>query len=261
MTETTELDVAHAAMEAAPEDDLARLRFYERLAGGEVFLLLTEEAVGDSIAPELFEVEDQRFVLVFDREDRLAAFAGTVAPFAALSGRALAEMLAGQGIGLALNLDVAPSAMLLPAEAVDWLAATLANAPQEAEARPVEVTAPGALPEALLLALDRRLASAAGLAEVAWLAGVTYADGRRGHVLAIVGSVLGAERAIAATVGEALTFSGLEAGEIDVTFLTPTDPLIDRLARVALRFDLPKPARATAPSAPGMDKNRPPRLR
>ena len=49
MTEMTPLDTVHAAMEAAPQDDAARLRFYERLADSELFLLLTEEAQGDNI--------------------------------------------------------------------------------------------------------------------------------------------------------------------------------------------------------------------
>ncbi len=43
MTDLTPLDTAHAAMEAAPADDAARLRFYERLADSEMFLLLSEE--------------------------------------------------------------------------------------------------------------------------------------------------------------------------------------------------------------------------
>ncbi|MEM6312391.1 MAG: SseB family protein, partial [Pseudomonadota bacterium] len=121
----TDLDNAHAAMQAAPDDDTARLRFYERLADTELFLLLAGEPDGDRVEPALFEVENQQFALVFDREERLSQFVGRVAPYAGLPGRALAQMLAGQGVGLALNLDVAPSAMLIPAEAVDWLVATL----------------------------------------------------------------------------------------------------------------------------------------
>jgi hypothetical protein len=64
--------------------------------------------------------------------------------------------------------------------------------------------------------------------------------------------------------GEALTFSGIEAGEMDVVFLSSTDPVLPSLARVALQFDLPSPdplALAAAPSAPGTDPMRPPRLR
>lgn len=268
MTEMTqdapsELDQAHAAMEAAPDDDVARLRFYERLADSELFLLLAAEAQGAQVTPDLFTVEEQEFALVFDRVERLAAFVGKVAPYAALSGRGLARMLAGQGIGLALNPDVAPSAMLLPAQAVDWLAQTLSHAPSETLARPREVAAPRGLPEALLTGLDRKLAMAGGLARAAYLVAVTYDDGARGHMLAFVGALEDARGALAAAAGEALTFSGIEAGAIDVTFVEQSDPFAARLARVGLRFDLPtqEPRASRTPAAPGMDPDKPPRLR
>ncbi len=118
MSDETPLDMSHAAMEAAPNDDAARLRFYERLADSEMFLLLTKETEGDQISPEIFDLGDASFVLVFDRIERLAQFVGKPAPYAALSGRVIAQMLAGQGIGLGVNLEVAPSQMLIPPEAV-----------------------------------------------------------------------------------------------------------------------------------------------
>ena len=40
MSDLTRLDAAHAAMEAAPEDEGARLDFYAQLAASELFLLL-----------------------------------------------------------------------------------------------------------------------------------------------------------------------------------------------------------------------------
>ena len=133
MTEQSELqtplDIAHGAMDAAPEDDAARLKFYERLADSEMFLLLTKEAIGDQISPEIFDLGDASFVLVFDREERLSAFVGKAAPYVALSGRVVAQMLTGQGIGLGVNLEVAPSQMLIPPEAVVWLCETLAHTP------------------------------------------------------------------------------------------------------------------------------------
>ena len=257
----TELDQAHAAMEAAPEDDVARLGFYERLADSEVFLLLGEDAANDQVTPELFEIEDQRFALIFDREERLSQFVGRVAPYAGLPGRALAQMLAGQGIGLALNLEVASSAMLIPAEAVDWLVQTLDNAPAETEARLVEIAPPGNLPEAVLTGLDRKLAKAGGLARCAYLAAATYDTGAKGHVLAFVDAQDGAERALAGAASEALTFSGIDAGVMDVVFVRAGDPLTARLDNVGLRFDLPEPEAPQQPGAPGMDPDHPPKLR
>ena len=121
MTELTPLDSAHAAMEAAVGDDAARLRFYERLADSELFILLSAETNGDQIEPDLFEVEGVSYVLVFDRETRLTEFVGHVAPYAALSGRAIAAMLAQEQLGLGLNLEVAPSSILMPPEAFPFL--------------------------------------------------------------------------------------------------------------------------------------------
>jgi len=44
IAQMTPLDQAHDAMENAPADDAARLRFYDRLAGTELFFLLASHA-------------------------------------------------------------------------------------------------------------------------------------------------------------------------------------------------------------------------
>lgn len=263
MTDDTLLDQAHTAMEAATEDETARLRFYEVLAASELFLLLAAEPDGENVTPELFEVGDTGFVLVFDREERLAQFVGRSAPYAALSGRVVAGMLADQGLGMGVNLEVAPSSILLPPEAMAWLSETVAEAPAEVEARAQEFHPPRGLPEALLTALDARLASAAGLADMAYLVETTYDSGAKGHLLGVIDAVPGAEGALARAVSEVLRFSGLEAAALDVGFFRASDPVAARLARVGLRFDLPKPeAPAQVPgAAPGRDPDKPPRLK
>jgi hypothetical protein len=256
----TLLDAAHAAVSADPENETLRLRFFERLADGELVLLLEREAVGESLAPRVFDLEDGPVVLVFDREERLAAFSGGIAPYAALPGRVIAGLLKGQGIGLGVNLGVAPSSMLLPPEAMDWLATTLEETPQEVEAAPEEFLPP-AVPEPVLSALDAKLARAGGLATAAILAAVVYRGGRRGHVLAILDATEGAEGPLARAMGEALVFSGIEAGTLDVVFLATASPVARAMARVGLRFDLPVPQAAENPAPPGLDPSRPPKLR
>ncbi|THD76354.1 SseB family protein [Thalassobius vesicularis] len=263
MTEHTPLDAAHAAMIADEGNDAARLRFYERLADSELFLLLTEEPSGENISPEVFEVQDQAFVLVFDREERLADFVGKTAPYAALSGRIVAGLLAQQGMGLGLNLEVAPSSILIPPQAVAWLDETLGNAPDEAEARITEVTPPVGMPENLLSGLDAKLATAAGLAHSAYLVGVIYENGVRSHLLAFVDAVPGAEGALAKAVSEALTFSGIEAGALDVSFIRASDQKAAVFAKWGLQFELPVPeeAQEIGRVAPGTDPSKPPILR
>lgn len=262
MSDPTPLDLANAAMEGAPEDDALRLRFFERLADAELFVLLDGEPVGDTVTPRLFPVEGTTFVLAFDRAERLSAFADGPAPYAAMSGRVLAEMLAAEGLGLGLNLEVAPSAQLLEPGAIAWLNETLGQTPVETEARPAEVAPPGNLPRALLSALDTKLALAQGLAHSAWLAEVTYEGGTRTHLLAFVDALPDAQPSLARAVSEALTFSGIEAGTLDVAFFQASDPLCAALARHGLRFDIPAAREArTAEVNVGLDPAKPPKLR
>jgi len=259
MTDETALDRAHAAAE---NDEAQRLGLYRTVAESELFLMLADEAEGDAITPEVFEVDGTGYVLAFDREARLAAFAEREVPYVGLSGRALSGMLSGQGLGVALNPEVAPSAMLLDPEAVAWLAQMVGEAPGTHEARITEVAPPTGLPEALLPALDAKLASAAGLAPLAYLVSVAFESGARGHMLGIVDAVPGAEEALAQAVREALIFSGLEAAALEVGFFRGSDAMAARLSRHGLRFDLPEPAaRAEAPRAPGRDPEAPPILK
>ncbi len=265
----TALDDAHLAMTAPGDDaaDAARLRYFAALADAELVVMLDDLAEGaDDVTPRIFDLEEGPVVLAYDGEDRLSAAAGGPAAYAALPGRAVARQLAGRGIGLGINLGSGAGEFLLDPAAVDWLARVLDHAPVAAEARPESFSAPKGLPEILLTALDRKLARASGLARAVLIAGVRYGDGRQGHMLAFLDALPAAEGALARAAAEALTFSGIDAGEIDVTFLAGTDQATLAMARVALRIDLPEPDSAerghgSAPRAPGSDPDRPPILR
>ena len=250
----TPLDRAHQRAEKTGET-ADRLAFWERFAEAELSLLLSGPPEGQRVHPRLFDLDGTNHALAFDRADRLAAFAGE-APTATLSGRALARLLAREGLGLGLNLEEAPSAQLIAPEAMAWLAETTAQAPVEDAARIEEVGPPGALPDRLLVALDAKLPTMAGLARTAYLAGVRYEGGSRGHVLAFVDPVPGAEGDLARAVNEALVFSGLEAGALDVTAVRAAQPIAASLARHGLRIEIAMPKDAPARPADG-----PPRLR
>ncbi len=260
----TPLDHAHLATEQDPDDIPARMQFYARLTEGELFVLLEREAQGDQIAPRLFPLDDGPIVLAFDLESRLSDFTGMPAPYAAMSGRVLVQMLAQDGtLGLGLNLGDAPSARVLPPEVLAWLADTLSEAPSEMDAQITELRAPHGLPDLLLGALDNALRRMAGLARLAYLAGAVFDGGRRGHVLAFVDTVEGAEPSLARAVQNALALSGLDAGALDVTFIAANDLRAADFARVGLRVDLPaaEVGAKVDVTAPGMDPGKPPRLR
>jgi len=262
MTEQTPLDLAHQTMNANPEDTAARMRFFERLADSEVFLLLQKEATGDDLLPEIIEDDGVKYVLVFDREERLADFVGDSAHHAAVSGRVVAAMLAGQGVGIGLNLGVAPSSILIPAQAMEWLCEMLEFAPDEISEKPVSINPPTGLPEQLLQALDAKLATAASMAKSAYLVSVAYENGRKSNMLAIIDAVPAAQGAMAKAINEALSFNAEEDAQLDVVFFQADDPVCALFKRVGLRFDLPEPKLETGKiSAPGSDPDSPPILR
>ncbi|MDR6264448.1 SseB family protein [Roseobacter sp. N2S] len=259
----TLLDTAHAAMEAAPEDTTKRMAFYERVTDSELFLVLETEPVDDKFIPAVFEVEAEKYALVFDTDARMSEFTQAATPYLAASGRQITAMLAGKGIGLGVNLAVAPSSMLLPATAVDWLQQTLGAGPEAQEATPSAIYPPGQLPETLISALDAKMATMAGMAKYAYLAQIEYENRPRSHVLAFIAAIPEAESAMASAISEALTFSGIEAGSLDVIFLTAQNPLSGSLAKHGLRFDLPEPPKQKERRVeiPGSDPDKPPILR
>jgi hypothetical protein len=277
--ETTPLDAAHAAMDADTSDDASRLRFFQRLADSELLLMLESEPGGAELEPYLIEIDNpdtaniDRFALVFDREARMGSFAaqttGQPMPYAALPGRVIAAMLAEQGIGLALNLDVAPSSALIPASAMAWLADVLAQDPEGENDTLISIAPPVGLPDALIEGLEEKLVSAAGLASHAVFARGTWTGGREGWLLAFIDAAHGAERALARATHEALLFSGTDLASVDVAFFASDDPICEPLDHVGLRYDFPDPEAAgrdedgvvETPAGPGLDKDKPPILR
>jgi len=261
------LDMAHAAMAADPADEAAALRFYRVLADAPLLMLLEREASGGRVDPRVFDLEAGPVLLAFDRAERLAAMGQGPLPYAELPGRVIAQQLAGQGVSLGLNFGSgAASETMLPPEALDWLAQMTDTAPpQEVEARPESFFTPRDLPDTLQQALSFTFQAAPGLARAAYLAGVRYDDGRHGHLLAILDAHPEAQAPLAQAVAEAIGFSGLDAAEIDVAFLATDDPGASGVIRAGLMFEFPPdpdpgPMRP-APSPPGSDPDRPPRLR
>lgn len=264
MQAETPLDRAHAALTASAD---AEALFYRALLDAVLFVLLESEARDETLVPRVFQLEGGPVILAFDSEERLATLDAGPVPYAALPGRVIVSQMAGQGLGLGLNLGTGVgSEMLLPPDALVWLSQHLGQSPHLVTALPEQFHA-ARLPEQLRAMLAHGFAGAPGLADRALLAGVRYGDGRQGHLLAIVDAKPGSEQALTHSVAESLAFSGLDAAELDVAFLAGDDPVLLRIAAVALQFELPvlqaTPATppTTPPGAPGMDPNRPPKLR
>lgn len=260
----TILDQAHAAMMDDPENEPARLKFYERLASSQLFMALEEEPTDDNIKPMFLPLEGITYALVFDTQIRMGEFTKEATAYVSMPGRKIVEMMAGQGIGIALNMPTAPSAMLMPAEAVDWLAAMLGQGTEQMEARPTALHPPVNMQERLVAAVDAKLAGMAGMAKTAYLAEMEYENRPRTPVLAFIDAPAEAQASMAAAIGEAVSFSGDENAVLDVVFLNSSDDIITSFDGVALRLDLPQipePKERPAPKAPGSDPDNPPNLR
>lgn len=256
----TPLDHAYHEMQNQPEDAARRLAYYRVLASSELFLLLVEEPVGDQITPQIFPVDAGNFVLAFDRADRLSAFAEGAAPFASMSGRKLAEMLNGQGFGLGINLDDTGQGMLLPENGIAWLCETLDNEAQEQTAQPKSFRTPFDADASFLEALDARLATCGGLADCAYLVGVTYENGDNSNLLGFVDAIPEANGALKSAMVEAVSFRATETS-LDVAFFEAGAPVIQHLEAAGLKFQLPKAAAAQVNAPPGSNPDRPPILR
>ena len=255
----TVLDDLYAAMQVGGEAQA--LAFWHALADAELFLVLEAEAVGEVMAPRVFDLADGPLLLVFDCEERLAGFAAQPVPYAALPGRVVAGQLVGQGLGLGLNLGSgAASEAILAAEAMEWLALMLTQEePGVLEARIVRLTAPH-LPGGLMAGLVGLLPDGAQGA----LALAEYAAGGQGHMLALVGLAAQDEARMARAVTEALAFSGLDAAALDVVFLED-GALFQRIVKAGRVLEpVARAVKVEAPvqrQGPGTDPARPPRLK
>lgn len=269
-----DLDQAAALMAQEGAGDKAgpaTLGFYHALAQAELALLLAQERQGDDLAPQVFDLAAGRLVLGFDSIDRLAAWAQDMGlgpqPYASLPGRVVAQHLAQAGnLGLGLNFGAGTaSEMVLPPQAMAWLSQMLDLAPMPDMAQIAQLLPLGDVPAGLGGVLARAVAGAGGLATHAVLARVQYRGGGLAHILAFFGADPRAEAALAHSVAEALSFSGLEAAALDVIF--PSDATPTAQAILAKGRDIPLPAppqpepKASQPHPPGMDPLAPPKLR
>lgn len=263
MTETA-LDRAHARMLAAGESEPARRGFFAALAAAELVVVLEAEVEDNAatIRPLTLETEQGRLILAFDTEARMADFLGRGAPTATMPGRQLARMLAPAGLGIALNPEVAPSAILLPAEAMVWLAEVAPAAAELRQARIAGIAPPRTADPALLDALDARLAMLSGLSPRAALAEAAHADGSTALVLGLWDVPEAGQSAASAALAEALSLSGLPGTALDVVFVDSDSDFAARLLRQGLVYDIPAPAATVGtPAPPGSDPARPPKLR
>jgi hypothetical protein len=202
------------------------------------------------------------YVAAFDTEERLAAFAGRIAPYAALSGPDARAAPRPRGLGLALNPE-APRPPDAPAARRGGLARRRARGATgrgdgaarggASAGRPARRAPRRARRQARHGHGASRATPGSPPSPMPAAARPSPRGRRRG--------ALGAEPAIARADRRGADLLGSGGRELDVDFLPMADPAVARIAKVGLRFDLRRRSRRAAPARPGMDPDRPPRLR
>ena len=250
------LDALYAELQAGGDG----MAFYRALADAELFLLLETEAEGEVVLPRVFDLAEGPVLLAFDSEERLAAFADGPLPYAALPGRVIAGQMAGLDLSLGLNLGSgAASEVILHPEALEWMVQMLDQAPPRTAVEQIAGFEAPVVPKKVLKTLPAALSGA----ERAYLVGVRYRSGRREQLLAVIGVAERDEARVARAVNEALAFSGIDAGAMDLAFVTAEDGVLARMAGLALVFEPPlAPAKAqVGPKQAAKRKLGPPILR
>ena len=257
----TPLERTIVMLESTPDDPTRFSAVIERLADAEVFLALEVATLEAEVKPKTVWLKAQEYVAIYDTELRLAESVGGEAEYLSVSGRALVQMLMGQEVGIALNPGTTAIGYVFEPETLHWLAQSLDERPNEIAQQISEVSAPPVLTPKALDALSVKLTAAQGLAEYACLVEATDSEEHKNPMLCFVGLVPDAQADLAKLVQEYLQFSEQDCAPWDVTYFTPDHGMVQKLLKVGLRFDLPKPEVAVEQPAPGTTPGQPPILR
>lgn len=239
----TRLDAAWKASAQAPDDDAAAARFMDVLLAEPLFCPIWEDEDGEEpedLAPKMVEINGADTMLLFDSEERLAAYVDEPTAFVALPGRAFFQLVAGQDVQFAINLDVAPSSTILGVEAVRALAELAVAGEAEIEHEgAVQIAPPVGAPEQMIGVLANRIAAAGALVADAWLVAMAAEDEAVSRFAVGLSPAEGAsEEALAALGGELAQLGGsfLDGGVLDVAVLTADSGLLALMRRHGLRL-------------------------
>ena len=254
----TNIDRAHAAMTAGGETEL--ISFYRSVADSELHIILEEANPTEVAEPRLQMLDGSQYVLAVDQKDRIFGLAGEGAPTSRIYGRDLFNLIRGRGIHVAINIGVAPSEMVIPDHAIDWICEMLDDdeekaldpAVASAAEKLVPATqngkfkallAPHNIPDTLLVMLNEKLHHVAKFIDTALLLRAEYVDRPSGFVIAFSGVEEAHREIVTVSVTEALVAARRNDLVLDIVFLQEDDPSLVRLSRLATHL-IPKGTRS-----------------
>lgn len=266
MSAATRLDAVFVSAMAAKEDS-AMGAFYDALAATTLYMPIDGDPEGDEPQPMALELEGGPTLLVFDTEERLAEFVERPTGYAAAPGRTVIEMAARVGAQIGVNLGPSPSATLLPADVVAWIAEALTMPVEIRDFSKVMLSPPEAPEEGLLEALAERLAEFADVIAEAWLVGAETGEGPAGMVLIATPApqVPAQDEDLAAALSEGISRAvqfatpGVRPPDLALVEEGAKPLMVARRVGIGLHAVAQEPNQA--PAAPGSNPSKPPKLR
>ena len=252
------MDKTYAHMLASPESDTAGLRFYEAFCDTNLSVLVNAD-----LSMQVFETSQGKIILAFDTEERVAEFVDQPTEFIKMPGRELVTQLRGTDTGIGLNLNVAPTSQILTPEILAWISELLSVDSTLLVDQVAGFSADCQLSAEDRTALTDRLANFAGRVEAAYLCGVTYTDGAMADALFIVDCDPTIEADLFTAMIETQKFAKEDVADLAIKFISSSSPALLEIRRHGDELHLPKPIVTPAfqPTAPGMDPDKPPKLR
>lgn len=195
-----------------------------------------------SISPQIFELEGEETAMVFDTEERLAAWAEGPTDYVGMPGRSLFLMFDGRE-QIALNLGVAPSSTILSCDDVAALNAHATHEGNEAEEVPagteITVGPVESMDEATVAALVARLAGLrADVAEAVLFSLKIREDDTPRMILGVVPVSLADANETARRVAETVSRIGPSAEGLEVAAMAGDGPVISKARELGLRLPM-----------------------
>lgn len=170
--------------------------FYNAFLNATIFIAIADSPTSEStkragsnetISPIIIESNGEKYIMLFDTKERLAAWAKSKVGVAALPGHAIVEMM-GTDCHWALNVGTDHVKTFVPDE-IAWLKRNLTKA--QAESVPAGtkmlIGAPAKIPSGLVEALKNTISSRNPEVKSAYLGQVVYArDGDRPHLALVI---------------------------------------------------------------------------
>lgn len=254
----TRLDVVYQRMQSSPESETAGLRFYEAFCDANLCVLINADT-----SMQVFETSQGKIVLAFDTDERVAEFISEATEFIKIAGRDLVMQLLASETGIGLNLNVAPTSQILSPDILTWLSEFLAESSSFSIDQVVAISPPDQWLDDHKTAISTQLEKYAGMIASAYFCSVTYSDNTVADAVFIVDCDPTTEAVLFTALVESQKFLDKNTAEIAIKFISPDNQEFPEICRVGEEIVISKLTviHTSAPTAPGMDPDKPPKLR